>query len=106
MLGHRLNAALTVYRATFAADGAGGRTSTLATVGSIRAQVSQATAAEREIAQRMGADLAYVVHTTSDADVERGDELEHDGTRFRVLAILRNSRTTYTRLECEVIQGG
>lgn len=106
MIGHRLNSVLTVYRTTWAADGAGGRTPTEVSQGTIRAQVSQPSAEERATAQQLGANLAYVVHTSASADVERGDELDDGGTRrLRVLAVLQNSRATYKRLECEVVQG-
>lgn len=106
MIGHLLNTELTVYRASYVADGAGGRTKTFASVGTIRAQVSQPTAAERQVAAQMGALLTHVVHTTEDADVERGDELDNGGARrLRVVGVVQNSRTTYKRLECEVTQG-
>ena len=106
MIGHRLNSELTVYRTTWSDDGAGGRTGAEASQGTIRAQVSQPTAEERATAQQMGANLAYVVHTTTTANVERGDELDDGGARrLRVLAVLQNSRATYKRLECEVVQG-
>lgn len=106
MIGHRLNDTLTVYRAAYVADGAGGRTKTFAEAGTIRAQVSQPTAAERQVAAQVGALLTHVVHTTYGADVERGDELDTDGPRrLRVVGVLHDSRRTYTRLECEVVQG-
>lgn len=107
MIGPLLNSALTVYRPSFADDGAGGRTATLAEQGTIRAQVSQPSAEERVLAEQAGASLDYVVHTTYGADVQRDDELEDDaGARFRVLASVTNSRHTYKRLECEVVQPG
>lgn len=107
MIGHRLNSTLTVYRATFSDDGAGGRTKTFAENGTIRAQVNQPTAAERAAAAQLGANLSHVVHTTYGADVERGDELDNGGARrLRVVAVLNDSRETYSRLECEVVEGG
>jgi SPP1 family predicted phage head-tail adaptor len=107
VIGHRLNDSLTVYRATDVADGAGGSTRTFASVGTIRAQVSQPSAEERTVAAQAGANLTHVVHTTHGADVGRGDELDTgEGRRLRVLAVLTNSRRTYSRLECEVAQGG
>lgn len=106
MIGHRLNDELTVYRATYTTDAVGGRTQTFTENGTIRAQVSQPTAAERTVAAQAGANLSHVIHTTYGADVERGDELDNGGTRrLRVLAVLHNSRRTYKRLECEVTQG-
>lgn len=107
MIGHRLNDELTVYRATYVPDGAGGSTRTFAAVGTIRAQVSQPSSAERQVAAQVGALLTHVVHTTYGADVERGDELDSGGPRrLRVVGVLNDSRRTYARLECEVTQGG
>lgn len=105
MIAHRLNADVEVFRPSYAPDGVGGRTQTFASVGTIRAQVSQPNAAERVAAQQLGANLTHVVHTTYGADVERGDELDAGGPRrLRVLAVVTNSRATYKRLECEVAQ--
>lgn len=105
MIGHRLNTTLTVLRPSRTPDGAGGSTETLVTVGTIRAQVSQPTAAERVAAQQLGANLTHVVHTTATADVDRGDRLNAGGPwPLRVLAVVKNSRSTYKRLECEVAQ--
>lgn len=107
MIAHRLNATLTVYRASFAGDGVGGRTETFASAGTIRAQVNQPTAEERLAAAQAGANLTHVVHTIYGADVARGDELDDGGARrLRVLAVFTNSRHTYRRLECEVVEGG
>lgn len=107
MIAHRLNSTLTVYRATYVDDGAGGRTKTSAVAGTIRAQVNQPTAQERLAAAQLGAELSHVIHTTFGADVERGDELDAGGARrLRVRAVFNDSRETYKRLECEVVQGG
>lgn len=106
MIRHRLNSSLTVYRATYVADGAGGRTKTFAPVGTIRGQVNQPSAQERLVAAQQGANLTHVVHALPTADVVRGDELDTGGLhRLRVLAVVQNSRLTYKRLECEVVQG-
>lgn len=105
MIRHRLNRTLTVYRKTYAADGAGGRTATFASVGTIPAQVNQPSAEERMVAAQAGANLTHVVHAPYGANVERGDELDAGGPRrLRVLAVITNSRRTYSRLECEVKQ--
>lgn len=107
MIEHRLNETLTVYRATFTSDGAGGRTKSTAEQGTIRAQVNQPSATERLAAAQLGSNLSHVVHTTYGADVERGDELDDGGARrLRVLDVMHDSRRTYYRLECEVVQGG
>jgi SPP1 family predicted phage head-tail adaptor len=106
VIGHRLNDELTVYRATRTTDSVGGRTSAFASVGTIRAQVSQPSMEEREVAAQTGANLTHVVHTNYGADVARGDELDTGSDRrLRVVAVLHDSRRTYFRLECEVTQG-
>lgn len=105
MIGHRLNSVLTVYRVNDTPDGAGGSTRVFVNMGTLRAQVSQPSAAERTAAAQAGANLTHVVHAAYGANVERGDELAAGGPRrLRVLAVLTNSRRTYTRLECEVVQ--
>jgi SPP1 family predicted phage head-tail adaptor len=107
MIRHRLNETVTVYRASFVDDGAGGRTKTFAEVGDIRAQVNQPSAQERLAAAQLGAELSHVVHTTYGADVERGDELDAGlARRLRVRDVMHDSRRTYYRLECEVVQSG
>lgn len=106
MIGHRLNSTLTVYRASYTTDAVGGRTRSFVAAGTIRAQVSQPSAEERAVAAQEGATLHHVVHTTYGADVQRGDELDDGGARrLRVLAVVHDSRMTYSRLECEVVQG-
>lgn len=106
MIRHLLNDALTVYRGAFAADGRGGRSKTMAPVGTVRARVAQPTGQERMIASQMGAVLDAVVHVPYAADVQRGDELDDGGARrWRVMSVVNDSSRTYRRLECQVIQG-
>lgn len=104
MIRHLLNKTLIVYRPSYATDAVGGRTRTRVQVGTVRAQVNQPSAAEREVAAQLGAMLTHVVYTLTSANVERGDELDADGTLLRVLAVVTNSRRTYARLECEAVQ--
>lgn len=106
MIGHLLNSDLTVYRATYVADGAGGRTKSFASHGIIRGSVGQPTDQEREAVAQEGARLDFVVYTTDGADIERGDELDTgDARRLRVIGAVHNSRNTYTRLHTTVVQG-
>jgi head-tail adaptor len=106
MIGHLLNRELTVYRAAYVADGAGGRTRTLSEHGTVRGMVTQPSDEERQVAAQEGARLDSVVYTTNGADVERGDELDDGGARrLRVVSVIENSRETYARLHCEVVQG-
>lgn len=106
MIDHLLNSTATVYRATTAADGRGGRTSTFASVGTVRAKVGQPSQAEGVTAGQDGANLLTPVHVAYSADVRRGDELDTGGPRrLRVVAVVSDSRRTYKRADCEVIQG-
>lgn len=111
MIGHLARTPLTVWRPSTTSDGAGGQVTTYTLAGHIRAQVSQPNAEERMLAAQAGAELSHVVHAVAGVDVRRGDELDGpvpsplpDGHRLRVLAVIANSRSTYTRIECEVIQ--
>lgn len=106
MIGHLLNRDVDVYRSTSTPDGRGGRSVSRSKVGTIRAKVGQAQAAEVEVASRDGARLTHVVHMAAGAGVRRGDEVEVGATRLRVLAAVTNSRGTYLRLDCEVMQHG
>lgn len=106
MIRHLLNDALTVYRASFAADGRGGRVKTMSEVGTVRARVSQPSAEERRTAGREGATLDAVIHVAFRADVQRGDELDDGGSRrWRVVSVVNDSSRTYRRLECQAVQG-
>jgi head-tail adaptor len=107
MIGHLLNTDLTVYRASFTADGRGGRTKAMASVGTIRAMVAQPSDQERQVAEQFGARLDALVYTAFGADVNRGDELDDGGARrWRVISKEINSRSTYERLHCTEVQGG
>ena len=106
MIGHLLNTAVTVYRASYVADGRGGRTRSTASQGSIRAKVDQPFGMERMVAGQEGDTLTHVVHVAYGEDVRRGDELDiGDARRLRVKNVVSDSHGTYRRLECEEIQG-
>lgn len=104
MISHLLNRTLTVFRPQTVDDGSGGQTVTLVQVGTVRAQVNQPSAAERQTAAQWGSEHTHTIHTPAGADVARGDELRGDGQTFRVISTVTNSRTTYTRAEAELIQ--
>lgn len=107
MVGHLLNAVVTVYRPTMAPDGRGGRARTFSSVGAMRAKVGQPGAAEGTLAGRDGAMLMTPVHLEAGSDVRRGDELDTGGPRrLRVVDVVTDSRGTYLRADCEVVQGG
>lgn len=107
MIGPLLNSTVTIYRPSFVADGRGGRTTTFASQGAVAAKVGQPAQVEGVIAGRDGAMLLTPVHLAASTDVRRGDELDTGGDRrLRVVAVVTNSRTTYKRADCEVIQSG
>ncbi len=110
-IAHLTKTDLTVYRPTATSDGLGGQTTTYTQVGQIRVQVNQPTTDERMLAQQAGVDLTHVLHAIYGVDVQRGVELDGDlpsplpdGRRLRVIAVISNSRSTYTRIECETVQ--
>jgi len=110
-IAHLCITALTVHRPSTVADGIGGTTVTYSQVGEIKAQVSQPTPEERMLAQQAEANLSHILHKVHGSDVRRGDELDGDlpsdvpaGHRLRVVSAVSNSRSTYTRLECETTQ--
>lgn len=104
MIGHLLNRTLEVHRPVTASDGAGGQTATLVHVGDERAKVDQPTAEERQAGEQWAAEHSHTIRFLPGADVQRGDELRGGGQTFRVLATLTNSRATYLRAPCELIQ--
>lgn len=107
MVGHLLNTTVTVYRPTFTPDGRGGRSASFAFVASMRAKVNQPRPSEGTQAGRHGALLFTPVHLDAGADVRRGDELEvGQARRLRVVDVVTNSRASYLRADCEVVQGG
>lgn len=107
MIGHLLNTTVVLYRQTFVADGRGGRTGTFASQGTVRAKVGQPVATEGVYGGRDGAMLLTPVHVSWSTDIRRGDELDTgDDRRLRVVGVVNNSRETYKRANCEVIQGG
>lgn len=93
-----------MWRRTFTADGSGGRTATWAQVGTVRARVSQPSAAERTVAAQSGAVHTHAIYLLPDADVRRGDELRGEGQRFEVHAVFEPSATVYRRADCQEVQ--
>lgn len=102
--GHETNRTLAVWRPTTVTDNMGGQTVTLAQVGTVRAKVSQPTAAEQIEAHRAGAALMMTVHMRPGEDVRRGDELRGDDDRLRVRYVIEPSEPEYLRADCEQLQ--
>lgn len=103
-VAHLLNRTLTVHRPATTPDGAGGQDVTLVHVANVRAKVDQPTPEERREADQWGAEHTHTARFLPDADVERGDELRGDGQVFRVLATVTNSRRTYLRALCRLVE--
>jgi SPP1 family predicted phage head-tail adaptor len=96
---------LEVWRLTDTPDGQGGWTTAYAKAGTVRAKVSQPTAAEQIEAQRAGSTMASIVHLLPTVDVRRGDELRRpDGDRLRVKYTIHPSEPVYLRADCEQLQ--
>lgn len=107
MIRHLLNTNVDVYRASFTNDGRGGRTSSMSKVGTIRARVMPLPKMlEERVAGEMAELEFYVAHVLADADVQREDELDTGlARRLRVLAVVKDSSSTYKRLECQLVEG-
>ncbi len=107
LVGHLLTDTVDVFRPTFTPDGRGGRSASFAFVASMRAKVNQPSPSEGKLAGRDGAMMVTPVHLDAGVDVRRGDELEVGGPRrLRVVDVVTNSRASYLRADCEVVQGG
>lgn len=112
MIGHLLTHTVDVYRPSKAQDAVGGFAETFSLVAEdVDVMPSQPTSEEQRIAAQGGATLDYVLYALSTQDIRRGDELAGQlpsptnvVQRVKVIAVVRNSRTTYTRLNCQVIQ--
>lgn len=80
---------VTQYRAVRQADGAGGWTTTLQVLGTLRARFANLTARLQELAQALQVAATGVVVLPATADLQVGDVLERaGGQRWRVEAVL------------------
>ena len=105
-IGMHLNRRLDQWRYQTTPDGSGGQVTTWTQLGTVRARVSQPTAAERVAAQQAGAEHTQTVYVQPRADVRRGDELRGPEGAWRVKAVFRPSEPVYLRADCELVQGG
>lgn len=104
---HRFDTSLQVWRYQTSDDGGGGQATELVQSGTVKAQVSQPSAAERVVAQQAGSDLTHVVHMAPGEDVRRNDRLIHpDGREMDVVATVIPSQTRYLRADCVSVQSG
>lgn len=68
----------------------------------VRCRLSQPSATERTVNDRLEAKLTHIVFLLADADVQRGDELRQPGRVLRVLETYEPSVPgTYLRADCE-----
>lgn len=112
MIGHLLTHTVDVYRPAKTQDTVGGFVETFTLVAEdVDVMPSQPTSEEQRVAAQGGATLDYALYALSGEDIRRGDELAgslpsptNAVQRVKVLAVVRNSRSTYTRLNCQVIQ--
>src|SRR5688572_28306838 len=112
MIGHLLPPPGALYRPSKTKAPVGGPAEPFALVSStLKVMPAQPQPEEQRIVAQGGATLDYVLYALSGADVRRGDEIA--GTlpsptnvvqRVKVWGVVRNSRSTYTRLQCQVIQ--
>lgn len=104
-IGVHLNRRLGHWRQDTVQDGSGGQVTEWVSLGTVRARVSQPTAAERVAAQQAGATHTQPVYVQPRADVRRGDELRGPEGSWRVTAVFRPSEPVYLRADCELTQG-
>ena len=104
-IGMHLNRRLEQWRREETPDGSGGTVTTWLLIGTVRARVSQPTAAERVAAQQAGAEHTQPVYVQPRADVRRGDELRGPEGAWRVTAVYRPSEPVYLRADCELTPG-
>lgn len=106
MIGNLLNRSVEVYREQRSPDGAGGSVASWEHVATVRARVSQPTAAERVAAQQAGSELSARVYLDAHTDVRRGDEVRTpSGTEvYRVVSLARPSIAAYLAADCERVQ--
>ena len=112
MIGHLLTHVVELHRPDKTQDTVGGHAETFTLVtDELRVMPAQPQAEEQRIAAQGGATLDYVLYALSGSDVRRGDEIAgalpsptNVVQRVKVWGVVRNSRSTYTRLQCQVIQ--
>jgi SPP1 family predicted phage head-tail adaptor len=104
MIGHLLNRELAVWRQTTTTDEGGGQSTAWAQTGTVRARVSQPSAAERQAAQQAGSELTHAVYVLAGEDVRRGDELRGDGQVLDVVSTFSPSEPAYLRADCTQTQ--
>jgi hypothetical protein len=108
-IGRHLNRTLEVWRTTTVDDGAGGETTSVTPIGTVRAKVDQPSPTERLIAQQTGSRHSHNVYLSPSTYVQRGDELRGAdalGTlqRFRVQSVIQPSTPVYSKAEVELTQ--
>lgn len=102
---YELPEVLEVWRRVSTDDTYGGTSSTLSLVASVRAKVSQPSAAEQIEAQQAGSNMTMIVHMQPTEHVFRGDELRRaNGDKLRVKYTIQPSEPVYLRADCEQIQ--
>lgn len=102
---YELPEVLAVWRRQSSEDPYGGTTSAFVQVGTVRAKVSQPSAAEQIEAQQAGSNMTMIVHMQPTEIVYRGDELRRaNGDKLRVKYTIEPSEPVYLRADCEQIQ--
>jgi len=88
------------------ADGMGGESaqSVTSTVYPCRVAPLGQTPAERAVADRLSGVAACVVTLPAGADVRAGDSILHGTLTYSVVAVLRRSEATVTRVVCQEAQ--
>jgi len=100
-----LNTDVEIWRYSRVPDGGGGWEETWALLATVRARLSQPSAAERQVADQAQGWLTHVAYLESGADVRRGDEIRQAGLTLEVIATFEPSVPgTYRRANCTAQQ--
>lgn len=102
-IGSQLNRIFSAYRPKRISDGQGGWLQALGEPWEVRGRLRPASAAEREVAAQLRAEISHVLYLEGDADVQRGDVFSGDGDTVRVIAVRRTSAPEH-HLECDCLE--
>lgn len=107
-VSRHLNQQVEIWRSVRVSDGGGGYTVTKVQQSTLRARVSQPSAAERVIGEQGHAEWAAVVYFDPSADVVRNDEIRRAGRQTLVVesTVEPSESGTYLRANCSAEQAG
>lgn len=101
-----LNETYTHKRPSRVADGQGGFTTTLSTVGTVKGRGSSASSTEQDEAGNLVGRISETIYVGPSESIRRNDVLiDSDSRAFRVVTIDQPSEAIYLKLNCTETQG-